>query len=65
MAVMMLAATRGHTVTLSADGPDEAEALGVFGSPSFTVGEEVFWGDDRLEDALDFAAGRLLPAAGR
>ena len=27
MAVMMLAATRGHTVTLSADGPDEAEAL--------------------------------------
>jgi phosphocarrier protein len=27
MAVMMLAATRGHTVTLSADGPDESEAL--------------------------------------
>lgn len=27
MAVMMLAATRGHTVTISADGPDEAEAI--------------------------------------
>ncbi len=27
MAVMMLAATRGHTVTLTAEGPDEAEAL--------------------------------------
>ena len=27
MAVMMLAATRGHTVTVSADGPDESEAL--------------------------------------
>ncbi len=27
MAVMMLAATRGHTVTISADGPDESEAL--------------------------------------
>ncbi len=29
----------------------EAMALGVFGSPSFVVGSEVFWGDDRLEDA--------------
>ena len=27
MAVMMLAATRGHTVTLTADGPDEAAAV--------------------------------------
>ena len=27
MAVMMLAATRGHTVSLRADGPDEAAAL--------------------------------------
>lgn len=27
MAVMMLAATRGHTVTISAEGPDESEAL--------------------------------------
>lgn len=31
---------------------DTARALGVFGSPSFVVGQEVFWGDDRLEDAL-------------
>jgi len=30
----------------------EAEALGIFGAPSFTVGGELFWGDDRLEDAL-------------
>lgn len=27
MAVMMLAATRGHTVTITAEGPDESEAL--------------------------------------
>lgn len=27
MAVMMLAATRGHTVVLSAEGPDESAAL--------------------------------------
>jgi 2-hydroxychromene-2-carboxylate isomerase len=35
---------------------DEAMALGVFGSPSFVVGGEVFWGDDRLDDALDWAS---------
>jgi 2-hydroxychromene-2-carboxylate isomerase len=31
---------------------DEAIALGVFGAPSFRVGDELFWGNDRLEDAL-------------
>ncbi|GGL80247.1 2-hydroxychromene-2-carboxylate isomerase [Wenxinia marina] len=31
---------------------DEAMALGVFGSPTFVVDGEVFWGDDRLEDAI-------------
>lgn len=34
----------------------EAEVIGIFGAPSFTVGEELFWGDDRLEDALAWAA---------
>ena len=34
---------------------DEAMQLGVFGSPSFVVGREVFWGDDRLEDAVLWA----------
>ncbi len=27
----------------------EAEALGVFGAPTFVVGGEVFWGQDRLD----------------
>ena len=31
---------------------EEAKALGVFGSPTFVVDGEVFWGDDRLDDAL-------------
>ncbi len=30
---------------------DEAVAAGVFGVPTVCVGEELFWGDDRLEDA--------------
>lgn len=31
---------------------DEARQLGIFGSPTFVVGREIFWGDDRLDDAL-------------
>lgn len=33
---------------------DEARSLGVFGSPTFAVGKELFWGDDRLEDAISW-----------
>jgi 2-hydroxychromene-2-carboxylate isomerase len=31
---------------------DQAIARGVFGAPSFVVGDELFWGNDRLDDAL-------------
>ena len=34
---------------------EEAMALGVFGAPSFTIGAELFWGNDRLEQALEWA----------
>ncbi len=37
---------------------ERAKSIGVFGSPSFVVDGEVFWGDDRLEAALDWATGR-------
>lgn len=33
---------------------DRARERGLFGAPSFVVGNEVFWGDDRLEDALSW-----------
>ncbi len=33
----------------------EAVNLGIFGAPTFSVGKEIFWGDDRLEQALDWA----------
>ena len=35
---------------------EEAMRRGLFGAPSFAVGDELFWGDDRLEDALHWAA---------
>jgi 2-hydroxychromene-2-carboxylate isomerase len=33
-----------------------AASKGVFGAPTFFVGEEMFWGNDRLDDALACAA---------
>ena len=27
----------------------------IFGSPSFIVGNEIFWGDDRMEDAINWS----------
>jgi len=34
---------------------EEAQARGLFGAPSFTIGDELFWGNDRLEDAIAWA----------
>jgi len=36
---------------------ERAAELGLFGAPSFRVGDELFWGNDRLEDALAWATG--------
>jgi 2-hydroxychromene-2-carboxylate isomerase len=37
------------------DAVQRAQALGLFGAPSFLVAGELFWGNDRLDDALDWA----------
>ena len=43
------------------DATAEAKRLGIFGAPSFVTRGEVFWGDDRLEDAVRWhAQGTLL-----
>lgn len=33
---------------------DAARTLGIFGSPTFVVDHELFWGDDRLDDAVQW-----------
>jgi 2-hydroxychromene-2-carboxylate isomerase len=38
------------------DQTQRARELGIFGAPSFVVGRELFWGNDRLEDALVWAS---------
>jgi 2-hydroxychromene-2-carboxylate isomerase len=35
---------------------DRAKQLGIFGAPSFVVGDELFWGNDRLERAVEYAS---------
>jgi 2-hydroxychromene-2-carboxylate isomerase len=37
---------------------DEAIRRHIFGAPTFMVGEEMFWGDDHLEQAIDWALER-------
>jgi 2-hydroxychromene-2-carboxylate isomerase len=40
---------------------DEAASMGIFGAPTFIADGELFWGDDRLEEAVAWCAG-LHPA---
>jgi 2-hydroxychromene-2-carboxylate isomerase len=42
------------------DATDAAIELGVFGIPTVQIGDELFWGDDRLEEA----AAALAPHVG-
>ena len=58
----MLARAASDEVTRAlAAETERAKALGIFGSPTFVVdGRELFWGDDRLEDAISWAkSGRV------
>lgn len=36
---------------------ERAQALGIFGAPTFGVGGELFWGNDRLESAIAWTRG--------
>jgi 2-hydroxychromene-2-carboxylate isomerase len=37
---------------------EEATLVGIFGAPSFVIEGELFWGNDRLEAAIDWARER-------
>lgn len=54
-AILALALTDENKLRLRHQ-TQQAQALGLFGAPSFACGNELFWGNDRLEDALAFAA---------
>ena len=56
-AVLAAALAPGNKLRLRAH-TETAAARGVFGAPTFFVGDDMFWGNDRLEDAIALAAGR-------
>ena len=37
------------------ENTNSARANKIFGSPSFIVKNELFWGDDRMEDAISWS----------
>lgn len=48
-------AERDEVVSAYAARTDRARTLGIFGSPTWVHNdEEIFWGDDRLEDAIEW-----------
>jgi 2-hydroxychromene-2-carboxylate isomerase len=59
--VLTLANSDDTKAVLTAE-TDAARELGIFGSPTFIVGRELFWGDDRLADAINWCRfGRVQP----
>ena len=57
-AAVMQAAQAQDTKDAFRAQADRAVALGIIGAPSFVVDGEVFWGGDRLAQALDWATGK-------
>jgi 2-hydroxychromene-2-carboxylate isomerase len=46
----------GEEVREALDAEAEcARELGIFGSPTFVCGSAIFWGDERFEDAIEWA----------
>jgi 2-hydroxychromene-2-carboxylate isomerase len=37
---------------------ETAKTLGIFGAPMFFVGKEMFWGNDRLDEALEYCVNQ-------
>ena len=49
-------ATKASTIQIYEHNTELAKSHGVFGVPTFSIGKEIFWGDDRFEDAIRFLA---------
>jgi len=58
-AILALALTDTNKLRLRRQ-TEQAQARGLFGAPNFICSDELFWGNDRLEDALAFTVHRQL-----
>ena len=54
-ALLKAAQTQGVKGALR-EATERAAEAGVIGVPAVVVGEQVFWGDDRLEEAVEAAS---------
>jgi len=54
-APLLAAAESAESKALLRAQTERAAEFGLFGAPSFVVGDEIFWGNDRLEDAIAWA----------
>jgi 2-hydroxychromene-2-carboxylate isomerase len=54
-AALLAAAQSGDNKARLRARNDEARTLRIFGAPTFFVGPEMYWGNDRLDDALALA----------
>lgn len=57
-AAILSEAQTSETKELLRAQTEEASRLGLFGAPSFVIGNELFWGNDRLEAALSWMVER-------
>ena len=55
---LIAAANAGSTARALADATAAAAALGVFGAPTFRVGEDLYFGNDRLDFVREALASR-------
>ena len=54
---VLVQATSAETKERLRQRGDEAFERGIFGAPTFLVGSELYWGNDRLEEALASCVG--------
>jgi 2-hydroxychromene-2-carboxylate isomerase len=55
-AAVLARAESAENKTLLREQTERAQARGIFGAPSFVVDDELYWGNDRLGDAIAKAA---------
>jgi len=61
----LAAADAPETKNALRQATDQAQALGVYGAPSFTTpSAELFWGNDRLEDAIAWSKNEAAVPVG-
>jgi len=56
-AAVLERATANETKDRLRQRSEEAVARGIFGAPTLLIGSELYWGNDRLEDALAYCSG--------